>query len=109
MQMRLCAACTTSMCVPSARGCPCRSITSALHSCGVQAQGLLQAMGGDAAQLAEMVQAHGVLLAAHGPYTAAGVADTLGLPVDCVSKDFSSFGGLVAALSQHFGRQRRGL
>ncbi len=38
------------------------------------------------------------LLAAHGPYTAAGAADVVGLPVPCVSKDFSSFDGLITAL-----------
>ena len=51
------------------------------------------AMGGDAAQLADTIAAHRVLLAAHGPYTAAGVAETLGHPVHCVSRDFSSFDG----------------
>jgi hypothetical protein len=38
------------------------------------------------------------VLAAHGPYTAAGAADVLGLQVPVVSRDFSSFEGLVRAL-----------
>ncbi len=59
-------------------------------------------MGGDRGQLADMLRAQDVLLAAHGPYTAAGVANTLGLEVECVSKDFSSFDGLVAALARHW-------
>lgn len=50
-------------------------------------------MGGNADTLSTILRAHEVLLAAHGPYTAAGVAETLGLPVECVSKDFSSFDG----------------
>jgi hypothetical protein len=65
----------------------------------MQAQGLLQAMGGDAAALAATLRAQHVLLAAHGPYTAAGVAETLGYPVDCVSKDFGSFEGEHSACS----------
>lgn len=64
-----------------------------LSSAAPQAQGLLLAMGGNKDALASMLQAHRVLLAAHGPYTAAGIGETLGLPVDCVSKDFSSFDG----------------
>lgn len=59
-------------------------------------------MGGDSRQLADMLTSHDVLLAAHGPYTAAGAAEVLGLEVKCVSKDFSSFNGLVAALAAHW-------
>jgi hypothetical protein len=65
----------------------------------MQAQGLLQAMGGNAEVLAATLRSQRVLLAAHGPYTAAGVAETLGVSVGCVSKDFSSFDG--EALSMH--------
>ena len=50
-------------------------------------------MGGDPETLAATLRSQRVLLAAHGPYTAAGVAETLGVPVGCVSKDFSSFNG----------------
>lgn len=50
-------------------------------------------MGGDIETLAATLRSHQVLLAAHGPYTAAGVAETLGVSVGCVSKDFSSFDG----------------
>jgi hypothetical protein len=42
-------------------------------------------MGGREA-LADAVRRHGVLLAAHGPYTAAGASEVLGLPVPVVSK-----------------------
>jgi len=44
----------------------------------------------------------GVPLAAHGPYTAAGVEATLGKPVAIVSENFSSFRGVVAALELYF-------
>jgi hypothetical protein len=50
-------------------------------------------MGGDAERLAATLRSQRVLLAAHGPYTAAGVAEILRVPVGCVSKDFSSFDG----------------
>lgn len=42
-------------------------------------------MGGREA-LTAAVQRHGVVLAAHGPYTAAGAGDVLGVPVPVVSK-----------------------
>jgi hypothetical protein len=63
----------------------------------LQAQGLSILFGGKEA-VARAVQMHGVTLAAHGPYTAAGTADVLGLPVPVVSKNFASFQGLVSAL-----------
>ena len=47
-----------------------------------QAQGFLHAMGGDRHQLADTLLSQGTLLAAHGPYTAAGVSETLGIPVE---------------------------
>eukprot|EP00198_Chlamydomonas_reinhardtii_P006495 XP_001695831.1 predicted protein [Chlamydomonas reinhardtii] len=75
----------------------------------VPAQGLLQLMGG-AEAFGAAVAAHGVTLAAHGPYTAAGAAAVLGLPVPVVSKNFSTFDGVVAALEEHFtqaGQQQR--
>lgn len=50
-----------------------------------QAQGLCRLMGGRGA-LAAAVERHGVVLAAHGPYTAAGASEVLGLPVPVVSK-----------------------
>lgn len=59
-------------------------------------------MGGNRDQLADVLRAQDVLLAAHGPYTAAGVSEVLGLEVECVSKDFSSFDGLAAALARHW-------
>lgn len=65
----------------------------------LQAQGLCHLVGGRDC-LVSAVQQHGVVLAAHGPYTAAGAADVLGLPVPVVSKNFSSFHGLVQALAQ---------
>jgi hypothetical protein len=72
-----------------------------LTHCGAvhcpQAQGLCHLVGGKK-RLVSAVQQHGILLAAHGPYTAAGAADVLGLPVPVVSKNFSSFHGLVEAL-----------
>jgi len=50
--------------------------------------------------LVSCLQRHTVVLAAHGPYTAAGAGDVLGLPVPVVSKNFSTFHGLVRALSE---------
>ena len=58
-------------------------------------------MGG-AEVIAEAVREHGVVLAAHGPYSAAGASEVLGCPVDCVSQAFASFDGLVLALQQVF-------
>ena len=52
--------------------------------------------------MAEAVRSYGVVLAAHGPYTAAGAAMVTGLPVPVVSRSFCSFDGLVAALEEHF-------
>jgi hypothetical protein len=56
-----------------------------------QAQGLCRLMGG-AEALASAVRRHGVVLAAHGPYTAAGAAEVLGLPVPVVSKRYAHRG-----------------
>lgn len=42
------------------------------------------------------------MLAAHGPYTAAGVAAVIDLSVDVVGRAFGSFHGVVAALEAHF-------
>jgi len=58
-------------------------------------------MGGVEA-LRDAVNRHGVLLAAHGPYTAAGAGAVLGLEVPCVSKRFGSFVGVVEALEDAF-------
>ncbi|KAF6261973.1 Uroporphyrinogen-III synthase HemD-domain-containing protein [Scenedesmus sp. NREL 46B-D3] len=63
-----------------------------------EAQGLCLLMGGRQA-VASAVQQHRTVLAAHGPYTAAGAGDVLGLAVPVVSRNFSSFDGLVAALA----------
>lgn len=61
-----------------------------------QAQGLVHLFG--LRCIRDAVRNHGTTLAAHGPYTAAGVASVLGLPVTCVSTAFSTFDGLVVAL-----------
>jgi hypothetical protein len=58
-------------------------------------------MGGSEA-FAQAVSRHGVLLAAHGPYTAEGVRAVTGLRVGAVSRSFSTFDGLVEALEDHF-------
>ncbi|KAG2434103.1 hypothetical protein HXX76_007830 [Chlamydomonas incerta] len=84
-------------------------VDAIVFSSTAEAQGLLQLMGGDQA-FRRAVAAHGVALAAHGPYTAAGAAAVLGLPVPVVSRSFSTFDGVVMALEEHFaleGRQRR--
>eukprot|EP00884_Botryococcus_braunii_P012457 jgi/Botrbrau1/21211/Bobra.39_2s0012.1 len=67
-----------------------------------EAQGLVLACGLAAVQSAV---AKGTVLAAHGPFTAAGVSEALGgLPVTVVSRNYSSFKGLVLALTEHFER-----
>lgn len=63
----------------------------------LQAQGLCLLVGGREV-LVDLIQSHAVTLAAHGPYTASGAADVLGVPVPVISRNFSTFDGLVAAL-----------
>jgi len=48
------------------------------------------------------VRDHSIILAAHGPYTAAGAGAVLGCNVQCINQDFSSFAGLVTALEHAF-------
>ena len=67
----------------------------------LQAQGLARLMGG-ADVVVNAVHEHGVVLAAHGPYTAAGAGDVLGCSIACVSQSFASFDGLVLALEHCF-------
>ncbi len=62
-------------------------------------------MGG-AEAIRDSVHDHSIILAAHGPYTAAGAGAVLGCHVQCVNQDFSSFAGLVTALEQAFSSQR---
>lgn len=69
--------------------------------CVIQAQGLAGVVGG-AEVIAKAVHEHSIVLAAHGPYSAAGASEVLGLPVDCVNQNFASFDGLVVALEQAF-------
>ncbi|GLC70787.1 hypothetical protein PLESTF_001033200 [Pleodorina starrii] len=76
-------------------------VAAVAFSSTAEAQGLLQLMGG-AAAFSAAVSRHGVLLAAHGPYTAEGVRAVTGLPVGAVSRSFSTFDGLVKALEEHF-------
>jgi uroporphyrinogen-III synthase len=64
-----------------------------------EAQGLVAMLGG-AEVVREVVEQRGVILAAHGPYTAAGAGEVLGCAVPCVSRSFASFDGLVAALGE---------
>lgn len=70
-----------------------------------EAQGLVHLMGGNPSFVHQAVRAHNVVLAAHGPYTAVGVANVLGIPVTCVSKDSSTFDGLVGALAEDLQHQ----
>ena len=44
----------------------------------------------------------GTFLAAYGPQTASGASKILGLPVDCINKDFSSFAGFIKELESCF-------
>jgi hypothetical protein len=72
-----------ALCQPARK--PCRPRARWLLHAPPQAQGLCRLMGGRDA-LAAAVRAHGVVLAAHGPYTAAGAGDVIGMPVPVVSK-----------------------
>ena len=63
----------------------------------MQAQGLLHHMGGRE-KFGAAVREHGILLAAHGPYTAEGAGQIFDMEVKCVSKDFRTFDGLVKAI-----------
>ncbi len=71
----------------------------------LQAQGLSQIMGG-AEAIRDAVHDHGIILAAHGPYTATGAGAVLGCRVQCINQEFSSFAGLVTALEHAFASQR---
>lgn len=77
------------------------AIDAVVFSSTAEAQGLCRLMGGRGA-LAAAVERRGVLLAAHGPYTAAGAAEVVGVPVPVVSRQFSTFAGVVEALSEAF-------
>ena len=50
-----------------------------------------------------------IVLAAHGPYTAAGASEVLGggVRITVVPEDFSSFAGVVGALEEEFRRRGR--
>ena len=63
-------------------------------------------MGG-AEAIRDAVHDHSIILAAHGPYTAAGAGAVLGCHdiVQCINQDFSSFAGLVTALEHAFASQ----
>lgn len=67
----------------------------------MQAQGLARLIGSTEV-IAKAVDKHGIVLAAHGPYSAAGATEVLGCPVNCVNQNFASFAGLVVALEQAF-------
>lgn len=74
-----------------------------------EAAGLAGALGeGDTgrAALADAVTAGRVVLAAHGPTTAAGVEAVLGCRVAIVSRDASSFAGVVEAVERGLAGER---
>ena len=67
----------------------------------LQAQGLARLIGSTEA-IAMSVYKHGIVLAAHGPYSASGASEVLGCPIECVNQNFASFDGLAVALEQAF-------
>jgi len=87
-------------------------LAAALFTSTAEAEGLAGALGrggslaDGAAALARAV-AGGLVLAAHGPTTAAGVEGMLGCAVSVVSGDASSFGGVVAALEEAWRERER--
>lgn len=79
------------------------SIDAVVFSSTAESEALAKAMGG-VETLRAAVNDHKVLLAAHGPYTAAGATAVLGLEVNCVSQRFGSFVGVLEALEGAFER-----
>jgi uroporphyrinogen-III synthase len=91
-------------------------LDAVVFSSTAEAQGLAAALGrapadaaaDGAAALRAAVAARRVVLAAHGPTTAAGVADALGgCEVGIVSADYSSFAGVVTALEEAWRERRK--
>jgi uroporphyrinogen-III synthase len=93
-------ACSSNQCKAEKNMLESGEIDAIALSSTAEAQGLLQAVGKDA--LLHAVK-RGLVLAAHGPQTAAGAGKVLGLEIACVSKDYSSFAGLIHALEQNLG------
>eukprot|EP00803_Ostreobium_quekettii_P008293 evm.model.scf_988.2 EVM.evm.TU.scf_988.2 scf_988:33365-36781(+) len=73
------------------------AIDAIAFSSTAEAQGLVHELG-PLDDIQHAIRDHHILLAAHGPYTAAGVEGVLAIPVTCISQDFSSFHGLVKAV-----------
>eukprot|EP00775_Hariotina_reticulata_P009061 gene9061-9231_t len=99
---------TTTVGLPSADCCSMEAqllqdghFDAIAFSSTAEAQGLCILLRGREA-VARAVQKHGIILAAHGPYTAAGAAEVLKLAVPVVSQNFASFQGLVSALEAAF-------
>ncbi|GMH40178.1 hypothetical protein BSKO_08082 [Bryopsis sp. KO-2023] len=78
-------------------------IDAIIFSSTAEAQGLVQLMG-SVDIIGQAVENHGVILAAHGPYTAKGAGEVLGMDISCVSKSFSTFEGVVAALEAAYSK-----
>ncbi|CAG9466575.1 unnamed protein product [Pedinophyceae sp. YPF-701] len=76
-------------------------VAAVVFTSTAEAQGLAAHFGG-AAAAARALERGGVVIAAHGPYTARGVRETLGLDVPVVGVDYSSFQGVTDALCAHF-------
>ena len=70
-------------------------------------RGLADGSGNSDKGLGDLDDDDDIVLAAHGPYTAAGASAVLGVPVPVVPEDFSSFAGVVGALEEEFRRRRR--
>ena len=64
----------------------------------LQVQGLASLVGRE--KLVEASQRHRIILGAHGPATAKGVFDTIGVEVDCISSDSSTFEGMITAIAE---------
>ncbi len=64
-----------------------------------ESQGLSHVVGRET--LLQSINEHDIIIAAHGPTTAKGVEKTLRIPpIDCISKDSSTFHGLVEAIAE---------
>lgn len=74
-------------------------IAAIIFASKAEAQGLCRLMGGREA-LVGAIREHGIVLAAHGPHTAVGASDTLGVPVSVMSKRLPTFEGVVEALAE---------
>lgn len=92
---------TPAQCVAEKELLASGGISAIVFSSTAEAQGLKVLMGSTDV-IERAVTDFGAILAAHGPYTAKGAGEVLAMDIPCVSKRFSTFEGVVAALEEAF-------